>query len=345
MSEEAAYSIQDWSGYTTDLAQYNAAEIVGWVARDWIPHDESIYKVVPGWQSIVEKLQIKFKDLNGILYTDHKLISTQYTNGDKKFLSFTSGSQVKYYTASKVIYALPQASIQALNPTGPSVSNQFINDINSVQPTQALKIFLAFEYPWWQKIFNFKYGSMIMSAPVKNLFYWGSEQWASNGNINNTNSVLLATYSDDLDATFWSQMLLNSDPGPIYFSNNNWYSQPHQLTDINGTDPRARIVRELMRQIRISHNEQNIPDPFAMTYADWSNLQGPFAWHMWNVGTDPPKIRQRLRNGVNTKGVYVCGEAYSDTQGWVEGSLRSCEKMLIDVFNLDSKWRNSVKCA
>ena len=48
-----------------------------------------------------------------------------------------------------------------------------------------------------------------------------------------------------------------------------------------------------------------------------------------------PKIRQP----VPGEDVFVCGEAYSINQGWVEGALHTAELMLEEHFGLDRpKW-------
>lgn len=46
---------------------------------------------------------------------------------------------------------------------------------------------------------------------------------------------------------------------------------------------------------------------------------------------DSLSAREALRAG---RDVSVCGEAYSDMQGWVEGALRSCEALLTAKWSL-----------
>jgi hypothetical protein len=41
-----------------------------------------------------------------------------------------------------------------------------------------------------------------------------------------------------------------------------------------------------------------------------------------------------MRKPMSTENVFICGEAYSAQQGWVEGALCVAEKMLQDHFKL-----------
>ena len=43
---------------------------------------------------------------------------------------------------------------------------------------------------------------------------------------------------------------------------------------------------------------------------------------------------KQMRHPIRGADVYVCGEAYSNMQGWVQGALNSAELMLKENFNL-----------
>jgi hypothetical protein len=42
-----------------------------------------------------------------------------------------------------------------------------------------------------------------------------------------------------------------------------------------------------------------------------------------------------MRQPVDDESVHVCGEAYSDQQGWVEGALCTAELILRDHFHME----------
>jgi monoamine oxidase len=41
-----------------------------------------------------------------------------------------------------------------------------------------------------------------------------------------------------------------------------------------------------------------------------------------------------MRRPYRDEAVHICGEAYSVTQGWVEGALQTAERMLEEHFGL-----------
>ena len=46
----------------------------------------------------------------------------------------------------------------------------------------------------------------------------------------------------------------------------------------------------------------------------------------WNKGIDSNKVANQITTPC--KNLYICGENYSLTQSWVEGSLESCNRCL-----------------
>ena len=53
-------------------------------------------------------------------------------------------------------------------------------------------------------------------------------------------------------------------------------------------------------------------------------------WHSWNIGVNVAEVMPRIVSPVAGENVYICGEAYSTYQGWVEGALQTAETMLVE---------------
>jgi monoamine oxidase len=67
---------------------------------------------------------------------------------------------------------------------------------------------------------------------------------------------------------------------------------------------------------------------------DWrSGLYGA-ASHRWAVGARSWEVIPRMRRPAPELPIHVCGEAWSDIQGWTEGALRSAERVLRDELGL-----------
>ena len=64
----------------------------------------------------------------------------------------------------------------------------------------------------------------------------------------------------------------------------------------------------------------------------------PHLWkigdHAWKPGYDSDKVAKMIINPANN--VYICGEAYSHTQSWMEGGLESAKEVL-DILEQDRK--------
>ena len=62
------------------------------------------------------------------------------------------------------------------------------------------------------------------------------------------------------------------------------------------------------------------------------------ACHAWRHGVKSWEVRERLQafglhDAPEVKNVHICGEAYSDYQGFIEGALRSAEAVVKAIIN------------
>ncbi len=156
-----------------------------------------------------------------------------------------------------------QTAIDGLSNQGPQLASPMGQAaLDAVFNVPAFKLFLIFDTPWWEG-YGFTTGLMHTTLPMRKLYYWRTEK---DFGKNNTNSVLMATYGDDASSKYWASMLLDQEPlVPFYFSYNPHmanHSAASPYIDLNGADTRAVVVRDLMQQIRTSHNDQSIPNPF-----------------------------------------------------------------------------------
>jgi hypothetical protein len=88
---------------------------------------------------------------------------------------------------------------------------------------------------------------------------------------------------------------------------------------------RTRTVQKILQQLREIHG-QAVPEPVAGIYMDWNEPPFRAGWHTWIVGTDPDSHSQKIANFGH--GLHFCGEAWSRDQGWIEGALKTAERVL-----------------
>lgn len=134
-------------------------------------------------------------------------------------------------------------------------------------------------------------------------------------------------------------MLYMDRPAVKYWSP--FIISPHTQAQITET---AELRRELARQLALiwprkrnvderAHREEVERHIVDIAIRDWSHSPFGAASHAWAPGVDVPDALNSLRafSLEGTRGlenVHVCGEAYSDYQGFIEGSLRSADAVL-----------------
>ena len=93
-----------------------------------------------------------------------------------------------------------------------------------------------------------------------------------------------------------------------------------------GGGPRRRMVDEVARQLQQIHGLPFTPDVRNAAFRDWGDDPFGGGWNSWNIGVKSWEVKARIVNPIDD--LYVCGEAYSDAQGWVEGALETADLML-----------------
>jgi hypothetical protein len=51
-------------------------------------------------------------------------------------------------------------------------------------------------------------------------------------------------------------------------------------------------------------------------------------WNSWNTGVQSAHVVESIVEPVPDVPVHICGAAYSNAQGWVQGALETAELML-----------------
>jgi hypothetical protein len=93
-----------------------------------------------------------------------------------------------------------------------------------------------------------------------------------------------------------------------------------QLAEIHGVD-----VKEIQ--------------PESVCFKDWSDDPFGGGWNFWNIGVQSPDVMKAIIKPHADKDVplYICGDAYSNWQGWVEGALETADMVLrLPEFNVNA---------
>src|SRR5262249_38985363 len=79
------------------------------------------------------------------------------------------------------------------------------------------------------------------------------------------------------------------------------------------------------RQLSLMH-DLAVPAPIGAMFVDWSRDPYGAGWHAWSPSVDSAAARTEIRSPA--KALYICGEAYAERHGWVEGALNSAETVV-----------------
>jgi monoamine oxidase len=90
------------------------------------------------------------------------------------------------------------------------------------------------------------------------------------------------------------------------------------------------MVLKLQHQLSVLHGGKEVPKPIFGICMDWGTvLDIGGGWHSWEVNQKGAEVAKAMEQPIGgDEELYTCGEAYSQEQGWVEGALKSTERVL-----------------
>src|SRR6202035_4442616 len=73
---------------------------------------------------------------------------------------------------------------------------------------------------------------------------------------------------------------------------------------------------------------KKVPQAVAIVLRHWSDPPYYGGWHSWNMGFESWKYSAQMVRPFRNADIFTCGEAFSSEQGWIEGALKSAERVL-----------------
>jgi monoamine oxidase len=146
---------------------------------------------------------------------------------------------------------------------------------------------------------------------------------------------MLLLFVDARYADYWKRLDEMSATDQRYYSsefeksmNEASRREFHRVLDIYGTgEAVAARVQDLLAKV----TGKSAPVPIAVILKHWSDRPYHVGWHAWNVGTRSWEIAGKLVRPFLDANLYTCGEAFSGEQGWIEGALKSAERVLESI--------------
>lgn len=324
LSVEAIHFIRDAAGYDGITGNVNCADMIA-LATHHLNQPAKVMTLVDGFDALPKALAAGFEEAGGKLNFGMRLVNLRPESDGRVRLIFKPRGQSATVErmARRVILAMPRRSLELLDLDCPLFeSEQFVEDLQSVLPRPAEKLFLTYPRPWWSDL-GISSGRSDTDLPLRQCYYFGTEP-------DSGKALLMAGYHDGESVEFWDGFKGNALSDARL--------RRRVDGDITVDDPRdvpATLLSEAQRQVRQIHGEHlEIPEPLDGLYFNWQ--QDPFGggWHTWRVHRRSEEIMPRIRKPVEDLPVYICGEAYSQEQGWVQGALHTAEHVLQEHFQI-----------
>jgi hypothetical protein len=347
LSHYAVVKIRDWGSYYHFVHEnLNAAEwIIFWLRAT--RSTGSLRGVRGGMSRIIWRLlerlynarkenpslsiQIEKEARVTELRSDGANINVRFTVRNEE----NGGSEEQVITARRVILALPKRPLEELSWGGNPPPVNLKKALKAVACLPLLKCFFVIERPWWED--NRPLNRYAADLPTRELLYVKS---------NDRTKGLIMVYTDRPAITFWSDYLremecdhrkshrkpgedLEEDPQlEIQEMAKTWFLRKKNAPDY------PRLWQRFVQFARDYEHHDFTPNRLlACGIRDWGKKPFGAAAHGWLPGVMSWKHIEFLEafsldQSSARLNIHVCGEAFSDYQGFIEGSLRSAKRVL-----------------
>ncbi len=301
-----------------------------------------------GYESLPNAIAAEVKKLGGKIITGENIVSlSENASGIS-----ASGTNTSYH-AKKVILAIPKDPLKQILGTSAFLTKNksFVKAVHSVQNMELSKVGLYFNERWWhakpekkntkgeasakEKIgskINLTNGPSFTDLPLGSVYCFSQFPNDPDADKNYTGPAALTLYTDFIRGNFWKEM---QNIGPMY--------APKALSQPANTYPAsANLVNEVLKQLKMLFGLDEsdvIPMPVLSTYRVWGENNSyhtggfGYGYHQFRINIDD--ANDVYKHIVSpSENVFVCNEAWSPEQGWVEGSLIMSDLVMQQGFKL-----------
>lgn len=362
MSSEAWHLAHDGLGYESIMGNWNAAIALPWFLSDFASTEAFTLK--NGMSSLPQRMHDVIAAAENFTCTyEWDLADVDMDRRDVSSsrirLRFTTPTGESVVSARAVVLALPTGALIRMNygstlidkVAAPELLDKrlwFSDQLNAVDGKPLFKLFLGYRRPWWKnKSTPTVTGKVNTDLPLRQVYYYGSDQWNDDraaslkvSKARDKYSMIMASYSDSHYIEFWSELAKPRDWAYCGLKGGKQallLDDDRRVLDTYGA-PRSMILRA-EHQLGLLHGRrvyeaESQPRAEVGLYMEWSRPPYYAGWHSWKVGVDPWDVCRVMLRPFGDANVHICGEAYSDEQGWTEGALKSTERLLTQMYNL-----------
>ncbi|MGH1433882.1 MAG: flavin monoamine oxidase family protein [Lewinella sp.] len=242
--------------------------------------------------------------------------------------------------AAQVILATAVKGIQDIFYKSPALfrhkqAPKLWNAINEVEGAELMKINLYFKEAWWLNGMTgrpeIQFGGNFTTLPLNAIYpFYALESISFDGDnaklkhSHYDRPAALTLYTDFSKSQFW-EGLQNIEP--MFDSDLQQHFSKAKVQDLFPAS--QAVVDEMIKQLCLLFGVTNLPQPILTSYRSWNGKDDfEYAYHQWRLNAEDSVTRHYLAKPYKDKGIYLCNEAISDMQAWVNGSLRSADMAL-----------------
>jgi len=226
--------------------------------------------------------------------------------------------KAKDVVAEHIILAMPKNALKLIDWEKWEDDPWLRKNLDSVLNQPAMKILLVYSFAWW-KALGIVFGRSITDLPIRQTVYFTHPDEANPDVISKKNALLLASYNDIENVPFWKG-LAEGNPE----DDKSWFKG----TEENKYLATKSMITEINAQLGEMHSQQDLQEPIAAAFYDWSIKPYGAGWHCWKADLKFWEVMEKMRHPIENEKVYICGDAYSNDQGWAEGALETAEMLL-----------------
>jgi len=244
---------------------------------------------------------------------------------------FIPGGETKVLGCDRLILAAAARGLETLFITSPALHGRddagtLWENIHASLGMKLMKINLYFDKPWWYNGQTSRspveYGPNFSDLPVNAVYPFYSLRRPDNDNPTPRAhaAAALTIYCDFDNTNFWRGL---QNIGPKFSST----LQDEQNEKGVMFPASVAVVEEARRQLGQLFGASWVPEPILTSYRLWNGEDDfEYAYHQWRLNVRDSEVMEYL--SAPRPDLNVCNEAYSDMQGWVNGSLRSADRAL-----------------
>jgi len=290
-----------------------------------------------GYSDIPNRLYVRFLKAGGTGRLNHQLVRFDKAAGGGYELLFfrresgtTTSGQAEYQCAQDpnacrrvrakfLVLAMPKRSLELLDRSTFFLRDVTVNKLlDTVLNDPAVRIFMAYKTPWWTAK-GLKRGRSTTDLQVRQFYYWLTAPGQP--------SFLLASYSNAQAERYWHSL----EGGPAYDDSRGSVAQAGRNDGPQGIGPRAAsetMAKLAHKQIMQVVGVTDAPEPYYAHFQNWTKEPWGAGWHAFTAGHNDNTLIPQILQPLPDEQIYICGECWSNVQGWVQGALNTSETML-----------------